>query len=160
VRSLLKSVSGLQARKLQELALPSFSAESHDAFELRSSAGLRAGLLSLLRGRRLPGGSRLQLGHDAAAGAAAGGSEYAGSVGAMEGDGGGGGGDGGDGETIGGGGSGDPLLAGDCLELMRDALRAKHKARKVALLLGTPPPLPPRPLRPTGPTAEVVTALG
>lgn len=52
--------------------------------------------------------------------------------------------------------AGDSVLGGgnDYLDLMRDALRAKHKQKKVALLLGNVPPPPP----PTAAAAAVLAA--
>lgn len=133
MRSLLKSVTGLQARKLQELQIPNFASEPPDSLELRSSAGFRAGLMSLLKGRKGPlGGGRLRL----AGGAAAGGLEGLPAGGddpeAMLNEGGG--------DDLGAGSSGGG--SADYLELMRSAMRVKHKQRKMLLLLGTVPPLP------------------
>jgi hypothetical protein len=143
IRSLVKSVSGLQARKLQELQIPTFSSEPLDTLELRASSGFRAGLLSLLKGRRPAGGARLRLhGGDAALGL-----DDAELAGLREGSAGGE-----DGAST----AGDSVLGGgsDYLDLMRDALRAKHKQKKVALLLGNVPPPPP----PTAVAAAVLAA--
>jgi hypothetical protein len=139
IRSLVKSVSGLQARKLQELQIPTFSSEPPDTLELRASSGFRAGLLSLLKGRKPAGGARLRLhGGDA-------GLDEADLAGLREGSAGG---------EDGGSTAGDGVLGGgsDYLDLMRDALRAKHKQKKVALLLGNVPPPPP-------PTAAAAAVL-
>lgn len=136
MRSLLKSATGLQARKLQELQIPNYGAEPPDTLELRSSAGFRAGIMSLLKGRK-GRGARLRLGGGVAAG-----SSYSdeleglgpGSVGV------------GDLEEEGGSGVGDVDGSGgagaDYKELMRSAIRLKHKQRKMQLLLGNVPPLP------------------
>lgn len=142
IRSLVKSVSGLQARKLQELQIPTFSSEPPDTLELRASSGFRAGLLSLLKGRR-PAGGRLRLhGGDSGLGL-----DEAELAGLREGSAGGE-----DGAST----AGDSVLGGgnDYLDLMRDALRAKHKQKKVALLLGNVPPPPP----PTAAAAAVLAA--
>lgn len=135
VRSLLKSVTGLQARKLQELQIPNYG-DPPDTLELRSSAGFKAGIMSLLKGRK-GRGAKLKLGGGSggegsfsddleglAAGSAVGelGGEDGGGVGDVEG-------------TEAGAGA-------DYLELMRSALRVKHKQRKMQLLLGNVPPLP------------------
>jgi hypothetical protein len=137
VRSLLKSVTGLQARKLQELQIPVYGSEPPNTLELRSSAGFKASLLSLLKGRkglggrvRLPGGPADYGGDELEA-------LTAGDVAA---DSGGGAGDAGEGGSEQGGGSGGG--SADYLELMRSAMRVKHKQRKMALLLGSVPPLP------------------
>lgn len=139
VRSLLKSATGLQARKLQELQIPNYGAEPPDTLELRSSAGFRAGIMSLLKGRK-GRGARLRLGGGGGAGA---GSSYSdeleglgpgsvGGVGDLEEEGGGAG----VGDVDGSGGAG-----ADYKELMRSAIRLKHKQRKMQLLLGNVPPL-------------------
>jgi hypothetical protein len=140
IRSLVKSVSGLQARKLQELQIPTFNSEPPDTLELRASSGFRAGLLSLLKGRK-PAGGRMRLhGGDAGLDEAELGGLREGSAGGE------------DGSST----AGDGVLGGgsDYLDLMRDALRAKHKQKKVALLLGNVPPPPP----PTAAAAAVLAA--
>jgi hypothetical protein len=144
VRSLLKSATGLQARKLQELQIPNYGAEPPDTLELRSSAGFRAGIMSLLKGRK-GRGARLRLGGGGGAGAA-GDSSYSDDLEVL-GPGGSGGG-GGELEEEGGGGVGGDVDGGsgapgaDYKELMRSAIRLKHKQRKMQLLLGNVPPLP------------------
>lgn len=138
VRSLLKSATGLQARKLQELQIPNYGAEPPDTLELRSSAGFRAGIMSLLKGRK-GRGAKLKLG---AGPGASGESSFSDELeglapGSAGGDGyedGGGAGD------VDGGGAGG--AGADYKELMRSAIRLKHKQRKMQLLLGTVPPLP------------------
>jgi hypothetical protein len=139
VRSLLKSATGLQARKLQELQIPNYGTDPPDTLELRSSAGFKAGILSLLKGRK-GWGAKLQLG--GAGGGAEGGLSdeleglSAGSaVGQLGGEEGGGVGDVDGADAAAGPGA-------DYLELMRSALRLKHKQRKMQLLLGHVPPLP------------------
>lgn len=134
VRSLLKSATGLQARKLQELQIPNYGAEPPDTLELRSSAGFRAGIMSLLKGRK-GRGAKLKLG---ATGATADGSFSDDIEGLAPGS------AGGDVDEEGGG-VGDVEGAGagaDYKELMRSAIRLKHKQRKMQLLLGNVPPLP------------------
>lgn len=137
----MKSFSGLQARKLQELQIPNFGADPPDTLDaLRSSSGFKAGLMSLLKGKRPAAGAKLRLNSGDSMGVAAGGGGYGGvgddADGSMR-DGSLGGVD----ESSAGGAAG---LGGgsDYVVLMRDALRAKHKAKKVALLLGNVPPLP------------------
>jgi hypothetical protein len=156
VRSLLKSVTGLQARKLQELQVPNYGSEPPDSLELRSSAGFKAGLMSLLKGGRKGLGGRVRLGSGGEGGAdeleaLAGEMAAAAAAAAAS----GGAGDGGEGGELGtseggeGGGSGGGGGA-DYLELMRSAMRVKHKQRKVLLLLGAVPPLPLAPPTPPG----------
>ena len=136
---MLKSVTGLQAKKLQELQIPTYGAEPPDTLELRSSAGFKAGIMSLLKGRK-GRGAKLRLGSSAAAGDAGtfadeleglAAASTAGELGGEEGPG------VGDVEGAGAGAAG-----ADYLELMRSALRVKHKQRKIQLLLGNVPPLP------------------
>jgi len=138
VRSLLKSATGLQAKKLQELQIPNFGADPPDTLELRSSAGFKAGIMSLLKGRK-GRGAKLRLGSSAAAGEGNFSDELEGlAAGSVVGELGGEEGPGvADVEGAGAGAGG-----ADYLELMRSALRMKHKQRKMQLLLGNVPPLP------------------
>lgn len=138
IRSLVKSFSGLQSRKLQELQIPSYGAEPADSFDaLRSSSGFKAGLMSLLKGKRPAGAGKLRMNSTESQGLSGGGGHNGlsedpdGSVrdGSVAGE---------DGASVLGGGS-------DYVVLMRDAVRAKHKAKKIALLLGNVPPLPQQP---------------
>eukprot|EP00878_Enallax_costatus_P023923 GHUV01025489.1.p1 GENE.GHUV01025489.1~~GHUV01025489.1.p1 ORF type:complete len:403 (+),score=144.92 GHUV01025489.1:2173-3381(+) len=142
IRSLVKSFSGLQARKLQELQIPSYGAEPADTLDaLRSSSGFKAGLMSLLKGKRPAGGGKLSMNSSDSQGLSGGGGynglseDPDGSVrdGSVAGE------DGASGAAVLGGGS-------DYVVLMRDAVRAKHKAKKIALLLGNVPPLPQQPV--------------
>lgn len=144
VRSLVKSFSGLQARKLQELQIPNFGAEPPDTLDaLRSSSGFKAGLMSLLKGKRPAGGGKLRLGSADSMGLSGGGGGYGGvgedaDASVREGSIGGEEGSAASANALGGG--------SDYVVLMRDALRAKHKAKKIALLLGNVPPLPQQPV--------------
>lgn len=134
IRSLAKSATGLQARKLQELQIPNFGSEPADTLELRSSSGFKAGLMSLLKGRK-PAGAKLRL-NSGEGGLTSEDMEQGGLR-----DGSNAGGEGGDGQ---GGSGGGAELGGntDYMDLMRDALRAKQKQKKMALLLGNVPPPP------------------
>lgn len=132
-------MTGLQAKKLQELQIPNFGADPPDTLELRSSVGFKAGIMSLLKGRK-GRGAKLRLGSSAAAGEGSFSDELeglasasaAGDLGGEDG--------GGIGEAEGAGAGG-----ADYLELMRSAMRVKHKQRKIQLLLGNVPALPHHP---------------
>jgi hypothetical protein len=142
VKSVLKSATGLQARKLAELNIPNFSTPDDAAAVLAlrpSGGGFKANLRSLLRAGKPGRGAR------ALAAAAV----FKGTSGlAREGrsSGGGSGAAGGEEEEGGseGGGVAGVLEAGsaDYMELMRDAMRQKQRQQKAALLLGLVPTVP------------------
>jgi hypothetical protein len=153
VKSVLKSATGLQARKLAELHIPAFAgpddpiAAAALAALRPSGGGLRANLRSLLRAGRPAKSGKGALAAAAALRAAGG----AGAAPARARRGSGGGGlagrdEGSDGAGSGAGsdGGGGALSAGsaDYVELMRDAVRQKQRQQKAALLLGPVPPLP------------------
>jgi len=149
VKSVLKSATGLQARKLAELNIPAFATPDDAAavYALRpSGGGFKANLRSLLRAGQPGKGSRA-LAAAAAMRAAGGGRaelRMLGSAGgALEGV------EEGGEEGYGGGGEGGLGVEGvletgsaDYVELMRDAMRQKQRQQKAALLLGPVPPLP------------------
>ncbi len=133
IKSLVKSATGWQARKLQELQIPTFgappNAPSEDTFELRSSGGgLKANLRSLLRLRSRNAKRRQQLQLLTSSSAAARPRRVSTGSDSVA-------------DSVGSGGSVSGGAGNDYVELMRDALKQRQRQHKVQLLLGNVPPL-------------------
>lgn len=121
IKSVVKSATGLQRTKLQELQIPTFASLEEAGVELRASGQrLRANLRSLLRLKPGAGGGM----RGGVAGAEQGGEEEERAA-----------------EAGGEGAAGGGAAAADELELRRHALLQRQHSQKAAMLLGNVPAL-------------------